>query len=127
MKRQAATLQNEVNGLLNQADNALAGQKYDAAIGLYDEVLKRDPANQRAAQGRGGAIVARAVAQAASNAGSRVAPGKSFVSARTQAQSIEQLKDCDVIFYCVDERAPRVPVERPRVRASHPTCQRRSR
>jgi tetratricopeptide (TPR) repeat protein len=95
-KRQAATLQNEVNGLLNQADNALAGQKYDAAIGLYDEVLKRDPANQRAAQGRGGAIAARAVAQAASNAGSRVAPGKSFVSARTQAQSIETRKSSSV-------------------------------
>ena len=95
-KRQAATLQNEVNGLLNQADNALAGQKYDAAIGLYDEVLKRDAANQRAAQGRGGAIAARAVAQAASNAGSRVAPGKSFVSARTQAQSIETRKSGSV-------------------------------
>ena len=91
-KRQAAALQNEVNGLLTQADNALAGQKYDAAIGLYDEVLKRDPSNPRAAQGRGGAIAARAVAQAASNAGPRAAPGKSFVSARTQAQSIETRK-----------------------------------
>jgi hypothetical protein len=88
-RKQAAALQNEVNGLLTQADNALAGQKYDAAIALYDEVIKRDSTNQRAAQGRGGAIAARAVAQAASNAGSRAAPGKSFVSARTQAQSVE--------------------------------------
>jgi len=90
--RQAAALQSELSGMLTQADNALAGQKYDAAIGLYDEVLKRDPSNQRAAQGRGGAIAARAVAQAASNAGPRAAPGKSFVSARTQAQSVETRK-----------------------------------
>jgi tetratricopeptide (TPR) repeat protein len=91
-RRQAAALQNELTGMLTQADNALAGQKYDAAIGLYDEVLKRDPSNQRAAQGRGGAIAARAVAQAANNAGPRAAPGKSFVSARTQAQSVETRK-----------------------------------
>jgi serine/threonine protein kinase len=88
-RKQAAALQNEVNGLLTQADNALAGQKYDAAIALYDEVIKRDSTNQRAAQGRGGAIAARAVAQAASNAGTRAAPGKSFVAAKTQAQSVE--------------------------------------
>jgi tetratricopeptide (TPR) repeat protein len=88
-RKQASALQNEVNGLLTQADNALAGQKYDAAIALYDEVIKRDGSNQRALQGRGGAIAARAVALAASNAGSRAAPGKSFVSARTQAQSVE--------------------------------------
>jgi serine/threonine protein kinase/tetratricopeptide (TPR) repeat protein len=88
-RKQASALQNEVNGLLTQADNSLAGQKYDAAIALYDEVIKRDGSNQRALQGRGGAIAARAVAQAASSAGSRAAPGKSFVSARTQAQSVE--------------------------------------
>jgi len=88
-RKQASALQNEINGLLTQADNSLAGQKYDTAIGLYDEVLKRDPGNQRAAQGRGGAIAARAVSLAASNAGSRAAPGKSFVPAKTQAQSVE--------------------------------------
>ncbi|PYQ14825.1 MAG: hypothetical protein DMF80_11500 [Acidobacteria bacterium] len=88
-RKQAAALQNEVNGLLGQADTALAGQKYDAAIGLYDEVLKRDPQNPRAAQGRTGAITARAVAQAASGAGGHVSAGKSFVSAKTSAQSVE--------------------------------------
>jgi tetratricopeptide (TPR) repeat protein len=91
-RKQSAALQNEVNGLLTQADNALAGQKYDAAIGLYDEVIKRDASNQRALQGRTGAITARAVAQAASSGGVKAAPGKTFVSARTQAQSIETRK-----------------------------------
>jgi len=91
-RKQAAALQNEVNGLLTQADNALAGEKYEAAIGLYDEVLKRDPSNPRAAQGRTGAITARAVAQAAGGGGVKLGPGKSFVQSRTQAQSVETRK-----------------------------------
>jgi serine/threonine protein kinase/tetratricopeptide (TPR) repeat protein len=88
-KKQVAALLNEVNGLLTQADNALAGQKYDAAIGLYDEVLKRDPQNGRAAQGRTGAITARALFQAAASGGPKSGSGRSFVAARTQAQSAE--------------------------------------
>jgi len=88
-RKQVAAVQNEINGLLTQADNALAGQKYDAAIALYDEVIKRDASNQRALQGRTGAITARAVAQAASSGGAKAAPGKSFVNAKTQAQSVE--------------------------------------
>ncbi|HEY2945968.1 MAG TPA: protein kinase [Vicinamibacteria bacterium] len=91
-RKQAAALQNEVNGLLTQADNALSGQKYDAAIGLYDEVLKRDPSNQRAAQGRTGAITARAVAQAASSGGAVRPAGRTFATGKTQAQSIETRK-----------------------------------
>jgi serine/threonine-protein kinase len=88
-KKAAAALATEVSGLLTQADNALSGQKYDAAIGLYEEVLKRDPQNARAAQGRTGAITARAVAQAAGSAGAHAGVGKGFVAARTQAQSPE--------------------------------------
>ena len=91
-RKQAAALQNEVNGLLTQADNALAGQKYDAAIALYDEVIKRDASNQRALQGRGGAIAARAVAQAASSGGPARPVGRTFASGKTQAQSIETRK-----------------------------------
>ena len=91
-RKQAASLQSEVNGLLTQADNALVGQKYDAAIALYDEVIKRDGSNQRALQGRTGAITARAVAQAASSGGVKVTPGKTFVPSRTQAQSVETRK-----------------------------------
>jgi serine/threonine protein kinase len=90
-RKQAAAVQSEINGLLSQADGALAGQKYDAAIALYDEVIKRDASNQRALQGRTGAITARAVAQAASS-GTRAAPGKAFVQSRTQAQSGETRK-----------------------------------
>ena len=88
-RTRVAAAASEINGLLTQADNALAGQKYDAAIALYDEVLKKDLSNQRAAQGRGGAIAARAVSVAASSAGVRAAPGKSFVPSKTVAQSVE--------------------------------------
>ena len=37
--------------LVGQADAALAGQKYDAAINLYNDALKLDPQNARALQG----------------------------------------------------------------------------
>jgi tetratricopeptide (TPR) repeat protein len=88
-KKQVAALANEVNALLTEADNALAGQKYDAAIGLYDEVLKRDPQSGRAAQGRTGAIAARALSQAASGGGSARPTGRTFASGKTTAQSVE--------------------------------------
>ncbi len=80
----------QVNDLLSKADNALQGQNYDAAITLYDEVLKLDNQNQRAALGKTNAVGARAVALAAAGAGGmRTGAGKTFVSARTQASSSE--------------------------------------
>jgi serine/threonine-protein kinase len=89
-QQRAAQLAAQTNTLLGQADNALSSQNYDGAIGLYDEVLKLDPQNQRAAMGRTNAVGARAVAQAAASAGSRGGPaGRSFVAAKTVAQSIE--------------------------------------
>jgi tetratricopeptide (TPR) repeat protein len=83
-----AQLAAQVGGLLTQADAALSSQKYDAAIGLYDEVLKVDPQNQRATLGRTSAVGAKAVSQAAAASG-RAGAGKSFVSAKTSAQSAE--------------------------------------
>jgi serine/threonine-protein kinase len=77
-----------VNKLLAQADGALAGQRYDEAIALYDEALKAEPASQRAVQGRTGAITARAIAQAQAGAGGRPA-GRAFVAAKTTATSTE--------------------------------------
>jgi tetratricopeptide (TPR) repeat protein len=86
----AAQAAAQVNGLLSQADTALQQQKYDAAIALYDEVLKVDPTNQRATLGKTGAVSARALAQAAASGGGlRPGGGRSFVSGKTQAQSLE--------------------------------------
>jgi len=75
-----------VNKLLAQGDAALAAQDYDGAIAAYGKALEADPANQRAVQGRTGAITARAIAQAGS--GARPA-GRAFVAARTTATSAE--------------------------------------
>jgi serine/threonine protein kinase len=82
----------QVNSLLGQADAALSAAKYDDAIRSFDEVLKLDGQNQRAIMGKSTAVQARALA-AASNVGGggrgAGAPGRSFVSARTTAQSAE--------------------------------------
>jgi tetratricopeptide (TPR) repeat protein len=80
----------EITGLLNQADTAMEQHKYDLAVALYDEVLKRDPQNARAGIGRTGALGARAAAQAATSASAAAKPaagGHTFVSGKTVAQS----------------------------------------
>jgi tetratricopeptide (TPR) repeat protein len=73
---------------LSQADDALAQQRYDAAISLYEEVLKVDPNNQRATLGRTSALGARAVAQAAAQGGARPG-GRTFVVGKTAAQGVD--------------------------------------
>jgi tetratricopeptide (TPR) repeat protein len=78
-----------VNGILAKADDALATQKYDTAINLYDEVLKADPQNQRATLGKTSAVGARALSQAAVQGGTHSALGRSFVAGKTVAQSAE--------------------------------------
>jgi tetratricopeptide (TPR) repeat protein len=82
-QRQAAATR--INEILTRADDAMGKNQFDAAIQLYDDVLKADPSNQAARIGRTGAIAARAAANAP---GSRSA-AKAFVAGRTQAQSIE--------------------------------------
>jgi len=82
-RRQAALAQ--VTTLLGQAEGAFQSQKYDAAIALYDEVLKLDPQNARAGIGKANALGAKAMAQAAT--ASPAAAGKSFVSGSTEASS----------------------------------------
>jgi tetratricopeptide (TPR) repeat protein len=84
-KEVAAT---NLSGLLARADDALSKSQFDAAIQLYDEALKVDAANARAAQGKTSAIGARAVAQAAASGGVRGA-GKAFSHGKTQAQNSE--------------------------------------
>jgi hypothetical protein len=89
-RERQSRLATQLNGLLGQAESALAAQKYDAAIGLYDEALKLDPASARAISGRSTAIQARVLAQAGASAGSRTGPaGRAFVASRTSAQSVE--------------------------------------
>jgi hypothetical protein len=79
----------QVNGLIGQADAALAGQKYDVAINLYNEALKLDSQNARALQGRSDAVSARALVAAGSTAGAPRAPLRSFLSGKTGATSAE--------------------------------------
>jgi tetratricopeptide (TPR) repeat protein len=79
----------QLNGILGQAESALAAQRYDAAIGFYDEALKLDPASPRAVSGRSTAIQARVLAQASASAGTRAPSGRAFVASRTSAQSAE--------------------------------------
>jgi hypothetical protein len=91
--QKAAQLQAQLNGLLGQAEQALAAEKYDAAIAAYDEVLKIDPSNQRATLGKTSAVGARAVAMAgARTSGSTTTrpPGRSFAAGKTEAKSGEQ-------------------------------------
>jgi tetratricopeptide (TPR) repeat protein len=83
-QKQAAA--SKVNELLAKADDAMGKSQFDAAVQLYDEVLKADPSSQAARIGRTGAIAARAAANAP---GSSRAAAKAFVAGKTQAQSIE--------------------------------------
>jgi serine/threonine-protein kinase len=90
--QKAQLLQAQLNGLLGTAEQALGASKYDAAIAAYDEVLKLDPTNQRATLGRTSAVSARAVANAAANAGAGTAApakpaGRAFAVGKTEAKS----------------------------------------
>jgi serine/threonine-protein kinase len=78
----------QLNALLGQADAALAAQKYDDALKLFDEVLKVDPQNQFARLGRTTALGLRAGSQAAAGGASRPAV-KAFVPGKTTAQGAE--------------------------------------
>ena len=82
-QQQVAT---QATALLTQAEGAFAAQKYDAAISLYDEVLKLEPANQRAGIGKANALGAKALAQASTGVGR---PAHGFVTGKTSAQSAE--------------------------------------
>ncbi|HEX6738937.1 MAG TPA: hypothetical protein VF310_11725, partial [Vicinamibacteria bacterium] len=79
----------QVASLIGQADTALAGQRYDAAINLYNDALKLDPQNARALQGRSDAVSARALLAAGSAGSGPVAPLRSFASGKTSATSAE--------------------------------------
>jgi tetratricopeptide (TPR) repeat protein len=92
-RQRAAAAAQQVNTFLAQGDAALSSQKFDVAIAAFDEALKLDGSNQRAIMGKSTAVQARALAQAAAagagGGGAAVAPGRSFASGKTVAQSIE--------------------------------------
>ena len=67
-----------VANLLSQAQAASASKNYDAAVTLYDEVLKMQPGNGPATSGRAAALSAKGAATAARRA---------FVSGRTVVQT----------------------------------------
>jgi tetratricopeptide (TPR) repeat protein len=78
----------QVTAYLGKATDQLAANNYDAAIALYDEVLKLDPGNAAATQGKIGAISAKKVAEAAAR-GPAAGGGKAFVPGKTQTTSPE--------------------------------------
>ncbi|PYQ52929.1 MAG: hypothetical protein DMF78_10300 [Acidobacteria bacterium] len=90
--KQTAVTQ-QLSTFISQADAALAGQKYDAAIALYDQALGVDPSNLRAINGKSSAVQARALAQAAQGGGGggggRTSAGRSFAAGKTAASSVE--------------------------------------
>ena len=82
----------DINGLLSRATTALGADKFDEALALYDEVLKRDPGNGPAQSGKIGAMTARRAATAVSKDPAPppvvTAPtGKAFAVGRTDKKA----------------------------------------
>jgi tetratricopeptide (TPR) repeat protein len=77
----------QTNALLAQAEQQLQAQKWDAAVALYDEALKLDPNNQRAALGRTSAIAGKAVATSGGGGGGTRPGTRSFTVGKTTAQA----------------------------------------
>jgi tRNA A-37 threonylcarbamoyl transferase component Bud32/tetratricopeptide (TPR) repeat protein len=75
--------------LLDKADDAMRARNFEQAIRLYDDVLRQDPRNARAGQGKTGAIAAQAMAQSASTSSSQRVAGsvKGFQAGKTAAQA----------------------------------------
>jgi tetratricopeptide (TPR) repeat protein len=88
-----AQLNQQLSTFISQADAALAGQKYDAAIALYDQALGVDPSNMRAVNGKSSAVQARALSQATQGGvgggGGRTSTARSFAAGKTAAASAE--------------------------------------
>lgn len=62
----------QVSGLVGQAEGALAEQRFDDAIALYDAALKLDPQNEGAGSGKARAAAARDLARRSLVAGRTV-------------------------------------------------------
>jgi tRNA A-37 threonylcarbamoyl transferase component Bud32/tetratricopeptide (TPR) repeat protein len=80
----------EINSLLGKATAALGADKFDEALGLYDEVLKLDAGNGPAQSGKIGAMTAKRAAAASASAAAApaaVPTGKSFTAGRTDKKA----------------------------------------
>lgn len=83
--------------LLAQAESAASQASYDPAIAAYDEILKLDPQNPKALQGRQRALAARETA------------GRSFVSGRTVVQTEKVVKGGLAGFDTADVSVKKAP------------------
>ena len=95
----------QVTNLLGQADAAAGAHSYDQAAGLYDEVLKLDPANAKASGGKSAAI-----ASGASFKKSFVA-GKTAVSSGKAAKALSGFDSEDVSVSKAPDYSGRIEFE----------------
>jgi len=71
----------EVANLLRDAETASSAQRYEAAVQMYDDVLKREPENAKAKEGKAAAQTAAATLK------------RAFVPAKTESESPDAPKD----------------------------------
>jgi tRNA A-37 threonylcarbamoyl transferase component Bud32/tetratricopeptide (TPR) repeat protein len=80
----------QINALLAEASGAMERKQFEAAVAAYNHVLELDPANQVAMIGKGNALTAKTVAEAAAAGPRAGAVVRSFVAGRTEAKGSEQ-------------------------------------
>jgi serine/threonine-protein kinase len=80
----------QINGLLAEATAAMEHKQYEAAIAAYGRVLELDSGNQVAMIGKGNALTAKTVAEAAASGPRPGGVVRSFVAGRTEAKGTEQ-------------------------------------
>jgi hypothetical protein len=73
-----------VSGLLADAQGALTGRKFDTAVQLYDEVLKKEPENEKARSGRAAAQAATTSLLKTFTSGKTVGQGKEVARANSK-------------------------------------------
>lgn len=80
----------QVSSLLGQADVALQARQYDQAVGQYDEVLRLDPQNGPATNGRASAVALRDASR------KRFLPGRTVVKTEKASGGLAGFDSGDV-------------------------------
>ncbi len=80
----------QVSSLLGQADVALQARQYDQAVGHYDEVLRLDPQNGPATNGRASAVALRDAAR------KRFVPGRTVLKTEKASGGLAGFDSGDV-------------------------------